>query len=311
MKKIVNTTHIEGRIFEIDLKDLVSAKEVPYIGGSISIATDDAGLNVIKVRFGYVTEKTSKGNVNRTYAVLRNFIDNGVKTWTEHGKDEATMVKLDSAIGLSEYYRNENGEDKLISFKENSGGFLHVIQELDADQSKRDTFKCDMVITGYNHIEEDPDTGATEKLVIKGCTFDFGGRLLPVDFSVTNPNGIKYVLDKLDVGPGLDPVFTQVWGRQLNETIETKVVTENAFGEDMVEIKKRSRRDWLITGMSVSPYDWDAEESILASELKEKMEQRNIDLAALLQGQKEREAKKAAGNNAFTVNPNKGTDFNF
>ena len=79
MKKMINKTYIEGYLYEHDLTLKVTgpnskAPGTPFIGGSISIATDNALLNVVKVDFTYVTETTRKGGVNNTYVTLKNIM---------------------------------------------------------------------------------------------------------------------------------------------------------------------------------------------------------------------------------------------
>ena len=124
--------------------------------------------------------------------------------------------------------------------------------------------------------------------------------MLPIELSVTNPNGIKYFEDKIDASPA-NPVFTKVWGKVVNETIVTHITEESAFGEPVVKEVKKNKRDWVLTGMAVSPYEFDDETSITAQELKDAIAAREVYKAELLQAQEAREAEKAKGNNAFTA----------
>lgn len=297
MKKMINKTHVEGRIAEHNLELRTSQKGVQYIGGKLVVATDEAGLNTIPVEIIYVTATNKNGSPNKTYETLSNIINNG-KTILNDGIANATMVRLDSSVGLNEWYKDENGEKTLVSAKRIAGGFAHLTQTLNADEGARNTFECDMVITGTVFFEGDEEKGTQDKLVVKGCTFDFSGKVLPVEFSVTNPNGIKYFENNLDATPNT-PVFTKVWGKMINETIITKNVEESAFGEAVVKEVKREKRDWVITGMSKDAYEFDTEGVLTAKELQDAMANRNIYLADLLQKQIERENAKKNNNNAF------------
>ena len=310
MKKMINKAHVEGRIFESSLEVKVSKKGVTYIGGRLQIATDENCVNVIPVEYTYVAPTFANGNENKNFAALKAIIENG-KTVEKDGKDAATMVRIDPSIGLNEWYKDENGQDILVSTKRNEGGFIHTVQSLNADEGKRNTFEADMIINGTVFVEGDEDRGTTDKLTVKGCIFNFANKMLPVEFSVTNPNGIKY-FENLDATKAT-PVFTKVWGRQVSETIVTKTTEQSAFGEDVIKESKRERKDWVITGTSTNPYEFDDEATITAQELKEAMSAREIHLAETLQRHKEYQAQKANKNNAFNATPSAPAagDFSF
>lgn len=44
----------------------------------------------------------------------------------EHGVDRATKLRVDSAIGLNEFFSTRTGTEELVSVKRNEGGFVHV-----------------------------------------------------------------------------------------------------------------------------------------------------------------------------------------
>lgn len=302
-KKFINKTHVEGRIFESTLEVKVSKAGVTYIGGKLQIATDEECVNVVPVEFTYVVPTFKSGAENKNYPVLKQIVDSG-KTVMADGKEAATLVKVDPSIGLNEWYKDENGVDTLISTKRNEGGFIHIVQALTPDEGKRNIFETDMVITGTVLFEADEEKGTEDKLVVRGCIFNFAGRMMPVEFSVLNANGIKY-FENLDATPGT-PVFTKVWGRQVSETVVTTFVEESAFGESIVKESKKERKDWVITGTSTVPYEFDVEGVLTAQELKEAISAREIHLAEMLQKQKEYQAQKNAGtnnSNSFTTAP--------
>ena len=143
--KIWNGSHISGKLYQhsLELKTTKPESKVPntpYINGNIEIATDDAMTNIVTVHFSFTTATTSKGNANATFKVLSNIIDGVYKTVVESGKDAATMVMVDSAIGLNEFYSDRNGEETLVSAKRNEGGFVRVVNEVEADE--KGTSKC-------------------------------------------------------------------------------------------------------------------------------------------------------------------------
>lgn len=309
-KKMINQAHIEGKIYESTLEHKVSkTTNTPYIGGKLEVITDDAGLNTITVEFPYVAAKFSSGKENKNFAVLEQIISTG-KTVVKNPGEAPTMVRIDPSISLNEWYKSEGDQDTLISTKRLSGGFIHIVNSVNGDETARNKFECDMVITNVISIEGNEESVQKEdKVVLKGGIFDFAGKLLPVEFSVTNPGGIKYFEDQIDPSPAA-PVFTKVWGKIVNETIVETKTEESAFGEASVKEVKKSKRDWIVTGTAKEPYEFDDESTITAVELKEAMAARQVALSELLQAQKEREAIKKENennNNAFgAADPTQG-----
>ena len=65
MKTMINKSHIEGLLYEhaLELKTSGPNSKTPgteFISGTISIATDNAGINIVPIHFTYVTAKTAK-----------------------------------------------------------------------------------------------------------------------------------------------------------------------------------------------------------------------------------------------------------
>ena len=294
-KTMINQTHIEGVLYEHALEAKVSGDTsknpgTPFITGTISIATDDAMTNVVPVHFTYVTATFGSGKPNDTYTTLNNIVNGTFGTYMKDGADKAVKLRIDSAIGLNEFYTDRNGKEELVSAKRNEGGFVHKVDALDEDEKVRNTFKVDMVINNVTRIEADEEKNIPEKVVVKGAIFDFRKSLLPVEFSATNPNAMNYF-----EGLGAtqrEPVFTCVWGRQVSETIVKQIRTESAFGEDEVREVKNTRRDFVITGAAKDPYVWDDESSITAAELNEAIQKREVDLAAMKKRNDEYKASK-------------------
>lgn len=284
MKKMFNATHISGSLYQHDLTLKVSGENsknpgTEFISGNIEIATDNAGINIVPVHFTYVTAVTSKGKTNDTFNTLKNIIDGVYKTVMKDGADNATKLRVDSAIGLNEFYSDRNGTEELISVKRNEGGFVHVAAAVEEDENARNTFDCDIVITNVRHVDADEEKNLPEKAIIKGAIFNFRNELLPVEFSVINPKAIAYFEDL--GATNSSPVFTRIKGRQISESITRTVTEESAFGEPSVREYTSTRKDFVVTWAAKEEYVWDDEGSILASELKEAMAAREIALAEM------------------------------
>ena len=303
MRKPINASHIEGRIYEHNLEKKVSGETsknpgTEFITGTINIATDDDCMNVVPVHYTYVTETTKNGKTNNTFTILNSVIEGKIGTVVGVGKDNAGMIRIDSAIALNEWY---DQNDTLISVKRNEGGFIHQVSEL-CDENQRATFNTDIVINACTRMEPNEERGLPERMVVKGAIFDFRNALLPVEFTVTHPGAMDY-FEGLDAGPK-NPVFTRVQGKQVSQTVIKSVSEESAFGEAIVKQTKSSFKDFVITWAQAEPYEWDSEETILASELSEAVSNREIYKAELKKRQDEYRASKN------TVAPAKG-GYNF
>ena len=310
---MINKTHIEGLVYEhtLELKTSGPNSKNPgteYITGTVSVATDDACLNVVSVHFTYVTATTGKGNANATFAALKGIIDGTTRSVMKDGKDSAAKIRIDSAIGLNEFYTDRSGKEELVSAKRNEGGFVHVVDALTSDEKDRNTFECDIIITGAVRHEADTEKQIPEKVVVKGAIFDFRKSLMPVEFSATNTNAMNY-FEGLGA-TSKEPVFTKVWGRQVSETVVKTITEESAFGEASVREVKNTRRDFVITGAAKEPYVWDDESTITINELNEAISARETYLATLKQRNDEYKASKNT-TPANVITPAANTAFNF
>lgn len=309
--KMINQTHVEGALYQHDLTLKVTGENsknpgTEFISGTIEIATDDAGINIVPVHFTYVTATTSRGTANATFNVLKNIIDRVYKTVMTDGAENATMLRIDSAIGLNEFYTDRSGKEELVSIKRNEGGFVHVTPTIEPDESKRNTFECDIIINNVIHIEGDEEKGTTDKATVKGVIFNFRNDLMPVEFSVTNPKAMAYFED-LGVSNS-NPIFTKIKGRQISESIVRRVEEESAFGEPSIKEYKSTKTDFVITWAMAEPYVWDDETTITARELTEALAAREIALAEMKK--RSDEYKASQGKTPVNAAPAPGV-FNF
>lgn len=310
MKNMINKTHIEGYIYEHDLKVKVTGENsknpgTTFISGTVNVATDDACVNIVPVHFTYVTAVTSSGKANATYTTLDNIVNGTIGTIMKDGKDKAGKIRIDSALGLNEFYSNRDGKEELVSVKRNEGGFAHVVDVLTEDEKTRNTFECDMLITGVTRLEANEEKRIPEKVIVKGAIFDFRKSLLPVEFTALNPKAMDYFEDL--GATKKEPVFTKIWGRQVSETIVNTKTEQSAFGEDMVRETKSTRKDFVITGAAKDPYEWDAEGVLTVAELNEAITARETYLATIKQRQDEYNASKGAATAKAPTN----AQFNF
>lgn len=295
MRKTINKTYIEGLLYQhsLEVKESGPNSKNPgtkYITGSIDIATDNALTNIVPVHFTYVTAVTSTGKENAAFGTLMNIVNNVYKNVMADGATNATQLRIDSAIGLNEFYTERDGKEEFVSVKRNEGGFIHVTNELKDDENERNTFDCDMIINKVTHIDADPERETPDKAIVKGFVFDFRGALLPTEFSVLNPNAINYFegLEATDK----NPVFTRIRGRQISETIVKQIEETSAWGDTSIRTVKNSRKDFVITWAASDPYIWDDDSSITAAEMAKLLSEREVYLATMRTRNEEYKASK-------------------
>lgn len=296
-KQMQNSTHIEGWLYQHSLSLKVTGERsknpgTQFINGNIDIATDDKMTNIVTVHFSYVTPTYAKsGSPNQTFNALQNIINGVTCNVIEHGVDRAAKVRIDSQVGLNEFWSvRNNPEGEVVSQIRNEGGFLHVVQTIAAAEGLRDTFKTDMIVTGTRRIEADADRGREEKVEVKGYIFDFRNALLPVTYYVYG-GGMDH-FENLDASVNT-PVFICVNGHQVSKTVTTVQKNENSgWGETFAQEVTSTQREFVITG-ALDPYDWDDESTITAQEYKEALQNREITIAEIKTRQEEYEASRA------------------
>lgn len=297
MRKTINTTHIEGWLYQHALSLKVTGEKsknpgTQFINGTIDVATNDAMTNIVTIHFSYVTPTYAKsGSSNATFNALQNIINGVTCNVIEHGADRAAKIRIDSQVGLNEFWSTRNNpKGEVVSQIRNEGGFIHVVQTVAAAEGLRDIFKTDMIVTGVRRIEADPTRGREEKVEIKGYVFDFRNALLPVTYYAYG-GGMDH-FEALEASVN-NPVFLCVNGHQVSKTVTTVRESENSgWGETFAQEVTSTQREFVVTGAD-SPYEWDTEESITAQEYKEALQNREMAIAEIKSRQEEYEASRA------------------
>lgn len=277
MRKNVNVENIEGRVFEHDLavKTVQNQQSENYgkefINGTLSVATDEAGLNVITVHYTYVTETTKQGKPNITYANLKKIMES--KTWVTDGKDAALKVRLTPSAALNDFY--PQGGDQLVSQQRNEGGFVSIVSDLKPDGVGRRKFTFDTIIKNVIFVEADPEKNIKEDYAkIDAVIFNFRNDILPFTLIARSKGAIDYFMN-LEASPS-NPIYTQVWGEIVSTTVQIQKTIESAFGEPTVDVTERQQKEWVITGAKPEPYVFGDAETITAEELTKAIADRNV-----------------------------------
>ena len=279
-KKIWNEERIEGRIYQHNLQlkvtgDTSKHPGTEFISGTLDVATDEDGLNVISTHYTYVTEMTASGKKNVTFGVLKSIIE-GAKTWLANDKESALKVRLTPSLALNDFYL-EDGE--LVSAKRNEGGFVNLVTTL-SEENARNTFHCDMLITSVRRVEADEENNIdADYLVIKGAVFNFRGDILPMEFVCRDEDGMRY-FESLDAAPA-NPIFTEVRGHIIATTVEKEIKEESAFGSALVKKVPRNIKEWRIDWSRPVEYAFGEEDTITVEEIQKALQDREVYLAEL------------------------------
>ena len=287
MRKNVNSVHIEGYVYQHDLVKKTVQNQTSenygkeFISGNVEIAVDEEGTNAIKVHFSYVVPTTKKGSRNATYFELMKIMEGA--TWVTHGKDAALKVKVDTAISLNDFYVDDN---TLVSAKINEGGFVTVVDML-CPVERRSTFQADMLVTGAQLVEKE---NADDVFLLKGAVFNFKNDLLPVEFIVRSPEGIKY-FDRLEPS-SQDPKYMKVFGVINNKAIQVPVKEGGEWGTGVVNYKEVRDKSYVVVGNN-PPYDFGEENVMTVEELRTAIQNREIHLADVKKRREEYKAQQA------------------
>lgn len=304
MKKMKNDVYLEGRLYRANLEKRIAGPQsknpgTEYISGDIDIAIDDGCTNIIKVYYSYVVPKYKNGNSNATYEVLNKILDGQYKSVMDSSMPQATLLRVNTALALNDFY---DKNDSLVSVLRNEGGFLHVLDTFkNVELPQRCKFEVDILLTKVVRLEENEEKGLPERMELHGYIFNFRNDILPVKLTVKNPGGMDY-FESLDV-TSKNPVFTKVWGTEINQVTRTEKVIETAFGDDEITYEEKVEKIFLVTKAVSEPYEMDSEDTLQIIEVKNALSNREVMLAEKLKNKKDYEKQ-----NSWELSGMRGTE---
>ena len=300
--KFINTEKIEGYVYSTgkdfnQLGERVTGENsknpgTKYIAGDLDIVVDETGINVVTVHYSYVTEFYSSGKPNSTYKVLKEIIDNPERTWIKGVKENAFKVQCTGvSLGVNDFIGADGSK---VAALRNENGFCSIINEFD-EQSQRNFFKMDMLVTKVTRVEADPEKNIEKDYAtISGCVFGYGPKIIPATFIMKNEAGIKY-FENLDVS-NANPTFTNVWGEINCSTEKIVKKEESAFGEAAVQVYDKKVKEYVITGGKPVPYDFGDEDVLTKEDVMQMSQERQVMLAEVEKRYNESKAKKKKKN---------------
>ena len=296
-----NVVYVEGYVYNFSLFANVAGPNSKnpgqeYINGTVNIATDEDGINIVSVRYTYVVPFWKSGKENETYTILKALIDGGA-TWEKDGKDKATKLRIQGDVEVNDFMGRDGN---MVESKQVRGGFTHYAN--DGFRDKRNNFETDMLITGANLVEVE---NGNDYMNIMGYVFNFRGDLIPVTYSLTDAGGIKY-FESLDISINT-PYLVYVWGKIVSSTQKIERQVETAWGAPQVEYSTRTLRMWQMEGCSPEPYPWDDESTITVAEFKQGLQNREQQKAEA-KARAEARNNSSAGQSGFPASANMSVD---
>lgn len=294
-----------GKLFEGTTGPESKRPNTDYISGTLNICTDDDGINIVPVRFNFVTEKWNSGKENDTWKVLKEVINTG-KTWENVGRENAIRVRLQCNVGVNDFLGRDGN---MVEAKSIDCSFAHFANN--GFSEKRNDFKMDMLIaaTALQEVENGDDY-----LNLRGYAFNYRGDLIPVTLTVRDKGGINY-FENADIS-NANPMLTNIWGKIVSTTQKIEKEVESAWGAPQVEYTTRTLRAWEVVGCSPEPMDWDDESTITLDEFKTALQNREAQKAAAKARQEEKQNSTSAGfptidNENKSGSPTAAADFKF
>jgi len=312
MRNMLHEISVKGKLYSHNLEKKVSQKGIEYISGRISILTEKEGNNTVDIYYRYVTAEFASGKPNKTYQFFEEIIENPSCTVMGSNFDEAYNVSTSGVMfNVNEYY-DESGQ--LKSTLRYEGGFVNKLKnpiDFDNPKEKKNSFKVSMIIG--NVFEYPTDVDQIPKTEFKGYVFGYKNALIPVSFVAYGKQAQDYWMAK-DISPN-SPILIDIWGKSINTVFKQEIITENAFGEDLVEEKVSYKKEFIINGGSPEEGAWDSPDTILVSEFQTLLKNRELYLAEIkANGDAYREAKKNASASTTKAAPTmniSNDDFNF
>lgn len=246
-----NKVSIRGWVWDYKLDErktssTANTPDMDFISGWTDIATDEDGLNIVRVSWGFLgTRRTYKnGKNNDTYDCLGQLM--GGSSWKNDGKDNAPRVRIDGSIETNDWVTREG---ELVSPKQVTGQFCHMLTTTE-QTTPCAKFSADML--AQNAVMRESQSG-DEYMELKGFVFGWGDNIFPVTFSVPGEAGQKFFED-CEVTPS-EPYFGKVWG-EIHSSVQhiEREVDDSQVGFGAVDVTESTRtlRTWDVEGANIN-----------------------------------------------------------
>lgn len=249
-KQTLNEVRIEGLISEIKFREGSASSTGDFIAGEIIVEVEQENNGMVETNLIPVSTFASKlkkdGNPNPAYKGLKE-IEETYNSVASAGRDKADKIRASKGAELGENsFYNDKGE--LISSIRVRNTFFNRVN---ADYSPQALFTTKIVILSIKD-EMDRDGVETGRLIIQGGLVQWGGRIDVVPFVVESKEAVAYIRQNYQKNQTV-----QISGKiRFISTTKTNKI-EQAFGEDLVDEKTFTKREFIVTSGSSADFDED------------------------------------------------------
>lgn len=248
MANFKNNVVIAGNLVDVNLRmeeKVTRDTNEPYTAilgtFTLSVPSENETSN-IQLRT-FAKEYFNSGKENPSFKIFKSWLTD----ISEHDglltnfKDK--MYRVNTKISGNAFL-NQQGE--LVEAVQIQAGFLNSSQV----GLPRAEFTADALITSTptEVIKNEEPTGDYNLNV---TLFDDYSGSFPCSFTLKDPRAVEY-FEGLDASQG-NPVLIEIWGKIINNEIETKKVVESAFGEPLIEVSSITISQRVITGAALEP----------------------------------------------------------
>ena len=249
MKQATNVVNVAGVLNEIDLTEAQDRNGKDYIRGKVYFLVDQTyggkeEHEELQVDvFAY--KKTSSGKDNPTYKSAKDLMENAVSVAACGSVNGADSYRIGGARITSNSFTTQDGRN--VTYYPMQASFFNKIS---GDYTPDASFETEIFITNMKE-ETDREGMPTGRLVLSGAIVGYNDRIDVVPFVVEDPKAVAHISNNWGVG---DTV--RIYGKA-RSTVEivTKAANEDMFGEAPTREYRNTRKEYVITSGSSTPYD--------------------------------------------------------
>ena len=249
MKQATNVLNVAGILNEIDLQERQDRSGRDYISGKVYFLVDQV--------FGGKTEheelqvdvfaykKTSSGKDNPAYKSAKDLMENAVSVAACGSPNGADSYRIGGGRITSNSFTTPDGRN--VTYYPMQASFFNKIN---GDYTADASFETEIYITNMKP-EVDREGIPTGRMIISGAIVGYNDRIDVVPFVVEDPKAVAHIENNWGVG---DTV--RIYGKS-RSTVEivTRAANEDVFGEAPVREYKNTKKEYVITSGSSTPYD--------------------------------------------------------
>ena len=249
--KNYNRVNLGGRLVAHKLDRGTTKNGDDYISGELTLAVDEKGTLVDKIRVFATPVWKKSGKANGNYTMLDK-IEQGEFA---EGVDNGEWLSIRATVDIS-YFPPKNpdpNDPEPARAQKVNATFINA----NTKKEYANNWSVDMLITGIREVEADPERNTDRYVDVRGYIVDdYNERLLEMRADVRREAAINYILT-IQASEDM-PYFVSTGGAI--ENIVRSVEIPNAMGP--AEHREFSSTRWVINRMNPEPYVFGDEAAI-------------------------------------------------